>query len=114
MPIATTEPMTTIHQGIEAGRLNESNRPVTTAERLPSVHSPFIMNFWMRYSTRTQLAMAIAVTRSTSQPNTVAETTRAGSRAIITSRMIFCVDSGPWTCGEGATKSLFAIVFFFC
>lgn len=105
MAIATKAPMTTIHHGIDAGRLKASSRPVTTAERFPTVGAPRSMKRWIRYSNATQHATDSAVTLSTLQPKSSAETTSAGNSATITSRMIFVVDSALWTCGDGATRN---------
>ena len=91
MAMATKAPITTIHHGIDAGRLKASSTPVTTAERFPTVGAP--------------RSTDSAVTPSTLQPKSSAETTSAGSSAITTSRMIFVVDSALWTCGDGATKN---------
>lgn len=105
MAMATKAPITTIHHGIDAGRLKASSTPVTTAERFPTVGAPRSMNRWIRYSNTTQHTTDSAVTPSTLQPKSSAETTSAGSSAITTSRMIFVVDSALWTCGDGATKN---------
>ena len=80
-PIATAEPMTTIHHGIEAGRLNASSKPVTAAERFDTVGSPPSRNFCMRNSITTQLTTAMADTVSTSVPYTQVDTANAGSSA---------------------------------
>ena len=112
MAMATNAPITTIHQGIDAGRLKASSTPVTTADQFPMVSEPPTRNRWIRYSNNTQHATLSAVTRSTSTPNTTIETTSAGISAITTSRMILAVDCEVCTCGAGATTSLFAIISF--
>ena len=109
MAMATKAPMTTIHQGIDAGRLKASNTPVTTADQLQSVSGPRTTYFWIRNSNATQLTTESAVTHNALQPNTTVETTSAGISAITTSRMIEAVDRSVCTCGAGATISLFAI-----
>ena len=45
MAMATKAPISTIHQGIDAGRLKASNTPVTTADQLPMVEAPRTKNF---------------------------------------------------------------------
>ena len=110
-PIATSDPITTIHHGIDDGRLNASSRPVTAAERFDTVHSPWKRNFWIRNSITTQLTTAMADTVSTSTPCTHVDTANAGSIAMSTSRMIERVDCALCTCGDGATKNLFAMIF---
>ena len=114
-PIATAEPMTTIHHGIEAGRLNASSKPVTAAERFDTVSSPPSRNFCMRNSIATQLTTAMADTVSTSVPYTQVDTASAGSSAMSTSRINDRVDCEPCTWGDGATKNLFAMIYnLFC
>ena len=102
--------MTTIHQSMPAGRLNASSRPVTTADRSPTVLRPRSMNRWIAYSNTTQLRIETAVMSNTLNPNTHVETTRAGISARMTSAMIPRVVVSPWTCGDGETKNLFAII----
>ena len=45
MAIATNAPITTIHQGIDAGRLKASSTPVTAADQLVTVTAPRTRNF---------------------------------------------------------------------
>ena len=109
MAMATKAPITTIHQGIEAGRLKASSTPVTAADPLETVSGPRTRKRWIRYSNATHAATERATTRSTSMPKTTVETTSAGISATMTSRMIEAVDCADCTCGAGATISLLAI-----
>ncbi len=111
--MATKAPMTTIHQGIDAGRLKASRTPVTTADQLPTVGLPPTRKRWIRYSNPTHESTERAVTQSTLHPKTTVETISAGMSAMTTSRMIRPVDCMVCTCGAGATISLLAIVFVF-
>ena len=106
MPMATKAPMRTIHHGMVAGRLKASSTPVTTADQLPTVVAPRTMNRWIRYSDTTQAHTDSAVMKSTFAPNTTAETTNAGSRAMTTSRMMHAVERSDCTWGEGAMINL--------
>lgn len=45
MAIDTKAPITTIHQGSDAGRLKASRTPVTTADRSLTVQGPLSRNF---------------------------------------------------------------------
>ena len=62
IPIATIDPMTTIHIGRVEGRLKASSNPVSMAEPLPIVGYSFSKYFWIRYSTMTQESIDERVT----------------------------------------------------
>ena len=65
--IATILPIAAIHKGRVDGRLSASIRPVTTAERSPSVPGRF-MAFLERYSARTAVPTVVAVSASAFVP----------------------------------------------
>ena len=54
--IQTTAPMNTIHRGIEDGRFIASSRPVTTADRSPTVEGRFNIQRVTAHSSSTQEA----------------------------------------------------------
>jgi hypothetical protein len=54
MPIATIAPIATSHQGELGGRLSARRQPVTAADKSLMVTFVFSMNFWIKYSTKTQ------------------------------------------------------------
>ena len=62
MPIATNEPIMTIHIGRLEGRLNPSSSPVSMAEPSPMVGFSFSRNFCMRYSTTIHESIEVRVT----------------------------------------------------
>ena len=68
MPMATTAPMTTTHQGVLQGRFIASSRPVTSAEEPLNSSGRFIRNFAMSHSRPTQATALTARTSNSDQP----------------------------------------------
>ena len=66
--IQTTAPMNTIHRGIEDGRFIASSRPVTTADRSPTVEGRFSIQRVTAHSSSTQEATLTSRTSSSAQP----------------------------------------------
>ena len=66
--MATTAPMNTIQRGIADGRFSASSRPVTTADRSPTVEGRFISHRVTAHSSSTQEAMLTRITTSSAQP----------------------------------------------
>ena len=68
MPMATNAPMTTIHTGRLLGRLNDSNRPVSTADPSLMVGVVFSRKRWMRYSNNTHESTEVTLTMNAPRP----------------------------------------------
>ena len=66
--MAKAAPMKTTHQGVVAGRFIASRRPVTTAEKSPTVEVFFSRYRVIRYSSNTQEATLTPSTSSSPQP----------------------------------------------
>ena len=90
-----------------------SSRPVTTADRSPTVAGRFISHLVTAHSSSTQEATLTASTSSSAQPYTSTETRSAGHSAMMTSRMIEVVDVSAWMCGEGDTIYFLSIGAYF-
>ena len=107
--MATTEPTAPIQRGSVDGRLSARIRPVTTAERSPSVPFLFI-TFLEIYSASTAEPTVVAERASALRPKYTTDMTRAGTSEMMTSSMMPVVVSLERTCGEGLTVSFFAII----
>ena len=94
---------------METGRLYASRTPVTTAERSKIVFS-FLQIFSKIHSDNMHDATQTPITSSERQPKIITEATPAGSRAISTSSIIFCVVTEEFMWGETEEISLFIFV----
>ena len=101
--MATNAPTNTIHGEIADGRFMARSRPVTTADRSPTVEGRFIIHLVTAPSSSTQESTLTARTSSSDQPYARTETTIAGHSAMITSRMMEVVETFAWMCGFGET-----------
>ncbi len=68
MPIATTEPINTIHTGMLEGKFSASRSPVSTALPLPMVDGARSIHRFMAYSTMTHPRIDAAITTIAPSP----------------------------------------------
>ena len=81
------------------GRFSASKMPVTTQLRSPTVWGRFITRRH-RYSLRTQVATQVRMTTAARKPNRITEATMAGTRAMMTSSIMFWVVLPPLKWGR--------------
>lgn len=92
MMMAKKSPMIIHQYGVVTGQTKASRRPVTMADRSPTVQSSFIT---LRYahSKNTQAAQETAQSIRERMPKNTQAPIRAGSSAMMTSSMMLRVDS---------------------
>jgi hypothetical protein len=108
--IATAEPIAAIHKGIVDGRQKASNKPVITA--LPSliVTSRCII-FWAITSLSRAVITQVRITVAAAMPKKYTAPTKAGKRAMQTSRIAVETLLALCKCGEDDTINKFSCVF---
>lgn len=105
MMMAKKSPMIIHQYGVVTGQTKASRRPVTMADRSPTVQSSFIT---LRYahSKNTQAAQETAQSIRERMPKNTQAPIRAGSSAMMTSSMMLRVDSLECAWGETETVRL--------